>query len=65
MSNIMEKSREESRKKFLSLSPVERIKTMEKVFYDILKVRARAEGLSEYGIYKQYLDRGKKDSRGF
>lgn len=61
MGNIIEQRREEKRKRFLSLSPLDRIKLMEKVFNDILKIKSKAEGVSEYEIYKRYLRKGQGD----
>ncbi|MEW5766229.1 MAG: hypothetical protein AB1797_01210 [bacterium] len=61
MANIIEQRKDEGRKKFLSLSPLERIKTMEKIFNDILKIKSTAEGVSEYEVYKRYLRKDQRD----
>ncbi|MDI6794747.1 MAG: hypothetical protein QME81_18085 [bacterium] len=55
MGDIMERRKAEGRRQFLSLSLLERLQTMEEVFNDILKIKSRAEGVSEYEIYKRYL----------
>lgn len=45
----------EEKKQFLKLSPLERIETMHNIVSDIISLRARAESVSEYEIYKRYL----------
>lgn len=61
MGDIMERRKAEGRRQFLSLSPLERLQTMEEVFNDILKIKSRAEGVSEYEIYKRYLRKDQRD----
>lgn len=55
MKTIMDMRKEEERKSFLKLSPLERITTMHNRFLEILAIKAKAEGVSEYEIYKRYL----------
>lgn len=61
MKSIMDIRKEEERKSFLKLSPLERITTMHNRFLEILAIKAKAEKVSEYEIYKRYLkNRDKK-----
>lgn len=51
----MDKRKEEERAEFLRLSPLERIRTMDRIFREIVSLRARSEGVAEYEIYRRYL----------
>jgi hypothetical protein len=55
MKSLMDIRKEEERVSFLKLTPLERITTMHNRFLEILAIKARAEGVSEYEIYKRYL----------
>ncbi len=55
MKSIMDIRKEEERKAFLKLSPIERLRTMHNRFLEILAITARAEKVSEYEIYRRYL----------
>ena len=51
----MDIRKEEERKAFLKLTPIERLRTMHNRFLEILSIKARAEKVSEYEIYRRYL----------
>lgn len=55
MKSIMATRKEEEREAFLKLSPLERMKTMHQLLMDIIKLRAKGEGVPEYEIYRRYL----------
>ncbi len=55
MRSIMDMRKEEEREAFLKLSPLERIRTMHNLFMEIIRMRARGEGVAEYEIYRRYL----------
>jgi hypothetical protein len=55
MKSMMDIRKEEERKAFLKLTPIERIRTMHNRFLEILAIKARAEKVSEYEIYRRYL----------
>ncbi len=61
MKSIMTKRKEEEQEAFLGLSPLERIRTMHNLLLQIISLKARSEGVSEYEIYRRYLkNRDKK-----
>ncbi len=51
----MDRAKEEERKEFLKLSPLERMETMHDILLQIIAIKARGEGVSEYEIYTRYL----------
>ena len=53
--SVMDIRKEEERKAFMKLLPVERIRTMHSFFMEIVSIRARSEKVSEYEIYRRYL----------
>ncbi len=55
MKSIMDIRKAGEKKKFLKLSPLERIETMHNIVSEIIFLRAKAEGVPEYEIYKRYL----------
>lgn len=55
MKSVMDIRKAEEKKQFLKLSPLERIETMHNIVSEIISLRARAESVSEYEIYKRYL----------
>ncbi len=55
MKSIMNKRKEEEQEAFLRLSPLERIRTMHNLFLEIISMKAKGEGVSEYEIYRRYL----------
>ncbi|GAB4545825.1 MAG: hypothetical protein Fur0020_14750 [Thermodesulfovibrionia bacterium] len=57
--NIMERKRSEMKEEFLSLSPLQRIKRMNAVFNEIIALKAKTKGVTEYEIYRRYLRDGK------
>ena len=62
-SKIIEDLREEERRAFLKLDPLERILRMEFLFHEVISLRAAAEGVSEGEIYRRYIETDKKRRR--
>lgn len=52
---IMDIKRQEMRKAFMSLTPLERVKKMNKVFNDFVALKAKTLGVKEYEVYRKYL----------
>mgnify|MGYP001598014368 CR=1 FL=1 len=52
---IMEQKRKEMKKEFLKLTPLQRIRTMNAVFNDIISLKAKTKGVKEYEIYRRHL----------
>lgn len=40
---------------FLKLTPLQRIEQMNKAFNDIISLKAKTRGVSEYEIYRRYI----------
>lgn len=57
---IMEQKRKEMKKEFLALTPLQRIRTMNDVFNDIISLKAKTKGIKEYEVYREYLKKDKK-----
>ena len=55
MKSIMDIRKEYEQKKFLELSPLARIKKMHAVISEIIAIKAKAEGVAEYEVYRRYL----------
>jgi hypothetical protein len=55
MKSATDKGKEEERKEFLKLSPLERLEAMHSLILQFLSLKARAEKVSEYEIYTRYL----------
>lgn len=55
MKSILEIRKVEEREKFLRLLPLKRIEVMHNIVSEIISLRAKGEGVSEYEIYKRYL----------
>ena len=53
--SIMKKKREELKKEFLSLTPLQRIRLMNALFNDIISFKAKTSGKTEYEVYRRYL----------
>jgi hypothetical protein len=53
MNSVMDILKEEERKEFLKLSPLERMETMHNLMLQFIFFKARAEGVSEYEIYER------------
>jgi len=51
----MEIAKEEERKEFLKLSPLERMETMHDFFLQIVALKAKGEKVTEHEIYTRYL----------
>jgi hypothetical protein len=51
----MEQKRKEMKKEFLALTPLQRIRTMNAVFNDIISLKAKTKGVKEYEIYRRYI----------
>jgi hypothetical protein len=57
---IMEQKREEMKKEFLALTPLQRIQKMEKLFNEQIKLIAKRERITEGEAYLRFLDRSEK-----
>ena len=55
MKSITDARKKHELTEFLKLSPLERIKIMYAVMSEIIAIKAKAEGLTEYEIYRRYL----------
>ncbi len=55
MKSVMDIAKEEERQEFLKRSPLERMEVMHDFFLQIIAIKARGEGVSEYEIYTRYL----------
>ncbi len=53
--SIMKQKREEMKKEFLALTPLERIRQMNALFNDIISLKAKTKGVKEYEIYRRYI----------
>ena len=58
---IMQK-REEMKKEFLALTPLERIRRMDALFNDIISLKSKTKGVKEYEIYRRYIRKDKSSS---
>jgi len=54
MKNLSGK-KDRDRREFLALSPLERIRRMNRVFMDLLSLKAKTTGRTEYEIYRRYV----------
>jgi len=59
-SRIIEQLREEQRRSFTRLDPVDRILRMEQVLHEMLAIKAEAEGVAIGEIYRRYLEIDKR-----
>ena len=55
MKSIMDIRKDHEREQFLKLSPLERIKAMHAIMSEIIAIKAKVEGVTEYEIYRRYL----------
>ena len=53
---IMHKKREEMRREFLQLTPLQRICKMNTLFNDMIALKAKTRGVREYEIYRRYVE---------
>lgn len=53
--SVLDTAKEEERKEFLKRSPLDRMETMHDILLQIIAIKARGEGDSEYEIYTRYL----------
>jgi hypothetical protein len=53
---IMELKRKEMQEEFLKLTPMQRIRKMNTIFNDMIAFKAKTEGVTEYEIYRRYLE---------
>lgn len=51
----MDIAKEEERREFLELSPLERMETMHNLMLQFIALKAQAEGVPDYEIYTRYL----------
>jgi hypothetical protein len=52
---IMQQKREEMKKEFLALTPLERIRQMNAIFNDVISLKAKTMAVKEYEIYRRYI----------
>lgn len=57
---IMEQKRKEMKKEFLALTPAQRIRDVESLFNEFVKLRAKREGITEGEAYLRYAERAKR-----
>ena len=43
------------KKEFLSLKPVDRIKRMNVLFNNVIALKAKTKGVTEYEVYRRYI----------
>ena len=55
MKTAMEIRKEYELGKFLRFSPLERMKVMHDLLIEIISIKAKTEGVTEYEIYRRYL----------
>ena len=55
MKSITYALKEHELTEFLKFSPFERMKIMYAIMSEIIAIKAKAEGVSEYEIYRRYL----------
>jgi hypothetical protein len=53
--SIMDQVKEEEQREFLKLAPLERMELMHDIFMQIVSIKAKSEGVSEYEIYTRHL----------
>lgn len=51
----MDIRKEYEQSEFLKFSPLERMKIMHQLLAEIIAIKAKAEGVAEYEIYRRYL----------
>ncbi|MEW6419750.1 MAG: hypothetical protein AB1480_16825 [Nitrospirota bacterium] len=56
----MQQKREEMKKEFLALTPSQRIREMEFLFNEFVKLRAKRERITEGEAYLRYIERTDK-----
>jgi hypothetical protein len=61
MKAIMQQKREEMKKEFLALTPLQRIREMEFLFNEFVKLRAKRERITEGEAYLRYAERTEKN----
>ncbi len=64
MKSIIDIRKEYEQKKFLELSPLEKIKRMHAVMSEIIAIKAKAEGVTEYEVYRRYLKNNPRHYQG-
>ena len=55
MKSIIDAHKEYELTEFLKLSALDRMKRMYAIMSEIISIKAKAEGVSEYEIYRRYL----------
>jgi len=51
----IEKEKKYAQERFLRLPPLERMKAVYAVISEIIAIKAKAEGVTEYEIYRRYI----------
>jgi hypothetical protein len=60
---IMGQKRKEMKEEFLALTPAQRIRQMDFLFNDFVKLRSKREGITEGEAYLKYAERSKTPLR--
>jgi len=60
---IMEQKRKEMKKEFLALTPDKRIREMEFLFNEFVKLRAKREEITEGEAYLKFAERAAKSNK--
>jgi hypothetical protein len=60
---IMQRKRQEMKQEFLLLRPAERIREMEFLFNEFVKLRAKRERITEGEAYLRYAERTEKSHK--
>ena len=55
MKSIIDAHKEHELTEFLKLSALDRMKRMYAIMSEIISIKAKAEGVTEYEIYRRYL----------
>jgi hypothetical protein len=56
MRSVPNARKEHEKQEFLKLAPLDRMRLMHAIMSEIIALRARAESVSEYEIYRRYLE---------
>ena len=56
MTSVPNARKEYEQREFLKLAPLDRMKLMHGIISEIIALRARAESVPEYEIYRRYLE---------
>lgn len=65
MKSIIDAHKEHELTEFLKHSPLDRMKIMYSIMSEIIAIKAKAEGVSEYEIYRRYLENNPRHYQKF